>query len=84
MDDSTIAAAFRLQIVGQEQVDAVREELSNKAGGDAEAAYAAERGRAGETKRAELEAQVAAAEAAAAAAAEEAHVRSHRASLSRA
>lgn len=62
------------QIAGKEQIEAVRAELSSKAGGDADAAYEADKQRAGEEKRAELEAQLAAAQAAYEAAAAEAQV----------
>jgi hypothetical protein len=59
-----------LQLVTQEQIESARAGLSSKAAGDAEAAFEAEKARVGEERRAQLEAQLAAAEAAAAAAAE--------------
>lgn len=52
----------------------MRAELAAKAGGDADAAYEAERQRVGDEKRAELEAQLAAAVAEAEAAAAAAEV----------
>lgn len=63
-----------MQIVRQEQITAVRAELVSRSGGDADAAYEAERQRVGDEKRAELEAQLAAAQAAYEAAAAEAQV----------
>jgi phage protein D len=66
-----------LQVAHQEQIDAVRAELVAKSGGDAEAAFEAERARVGDEKRAELEAQLAAAAAEAEAAAAAAEVRVH-------
>jgi hypothetical protein len=71
------ALLLLLQIARQEQIDAVRAELVAKSGGDAEAAFEAERARVGDEKRAELEAQVAAAAAEAEAAAAAAEVRVH-------
>lgn len=65
------------QIARQEQIDAVRAELVAKSGGDAEAAFEAERARVGDEKRAELEAQLAAAAAEAEAAAAAAEVGVH-------
>lgn len=59
----------------QEQIDAVRAELASKAGDDADAAFEAEKQRAGDAKRAELEAQLAAAKEAHEAAAAQAQVR---------
>jgi hypothetical protein len=67
-------AAAAQQIARQEQIDAVRAELVAKSGGDAEAAFEAERARVGDEKRAELEAQLAAAAAEAEAAAAAAEV----------
>lgn len=64
-----------LQLVRQEQVDAARAELSARVSGDAESAFDAARARAGEARRAELEAHLAAAAEAAAAEAAEAQVR---------
>jgi hypothetical protein len=52
-----------LQLVTQEQIEAARSGLSAKAAGDAEAAFEAEKARVGEARRAELEAQLAAAAA---------------------
>lgn len=50
-----------LQLVSQEQIEAARTGLSSKAAGDAEAAFEAEKAQVGEARRAELEAQLAAA-----------------------
>lgn len=73
--NSIPAAPCCAQVARQEQIDAVRAELSNKAGGDADATYEAEKQRAGDEKRAELEAQLAAAKEAYEAQAAEAQVR---------
>jgi hypothetical protein len=72
--DAMLLVLLLQQVARQEQIDAVRAELVAKSGGDAEAAFGAERARVGDEKRAELEAQLAAAAAEAEAAAAAAEV----------